>query len=720
MSWQDKAYINLQEENYQAVIELYEKSIQSEPETVSHYWHLGLAYLLDCQEEEAQATWLFAMANGTEQENISWTQELANILEVEAQRQSSEKKLDISWLIRRHLQEISPNNVDNTLSLIDLSLSLNEFGPRLLEDWNIINLIHNTQTDHIDVDLLLTILVRSINFPSTSILDLIDTSLSALVLPQAFTDTLVTAAMEFADQSGRSDFAVQVTERCLKCHPNSSHALQYLYVFYDRLADFKNSFKAADNLLSVCHDLPDRLLASYLRAKASIHANGWLESGQYISEYKILMRALIEAEHQEIKGDTQFSLILTPQLLPYIQDNPQENLWFQNRISDLFQKSFKSYAHSNKSNHKERRPLKIGYIGHTLKAHSVGWLSRWLLQHHDKSKYEVFIYFINQNSENSFSQMWFKDKASSYLHLDDNPQKAAAQIKNDQIDILVDLDSTTFNGTCIVMALKPAPIQVTWLGRDASGIPAIDYFIADPYVLAENAQQYYQEKIWRLPQTYVAVDGFEVGVPTLRRDQLGIPSDAVIYYTAQNGLKRHPDTVRLQIQILREVPNSHLLIKGRSDEVMIQKLFTQLANEESIDCSRLHFLPRDANEYTHRANLAIADVVLDTYPYNGATTTLETLWMAIPLVTRVGQQFAARNSYAFMMNVGIEEGIAWTDAEYIEWGVRFGREPDLRRNIAWQLELSKQTSPLWNARQFAQEMEKAYQQMWEDHQQHFE
>ncbi len=110
--------------------------------------------------------------------------------------------------------------------------------------------------------------------------------------------------------------------------------------------------------------------------------------------------------------------------------------------------------------------------------------------------------------------------------------------------------------------------------------------------------------------------------------------------------------------------------------------------------------------------LGIADVVLDTYPYNGATTTLETLWMGIPLVTRVGEQFAARNSYTMMMNAGITEGIAWTDEEYIEWGIRLGKDTKLRQEVAWKLRQSRQTAPLWNGKQFTREMEKAYEQMW--------
>jgi len=124
-------------------------------------------------------------------------------------------------------------------------------------------------------------------------------------------------------------------------------------------------------------------------------------------------------------------------------------------------------------------------------------------------------------------------------------------------------------------------------------------------------------------------------------------------------------------------------------------------------------LPTVTSEEVHRANLGIADVVLDTYPYNGATTTLETLWMCIPLVTRVGQQFAARNSYTMMMNAGVTEGIAWTDEEYVEWGISLGKDAALRQQISWKLRQSRQTSPLWNAQQFTRDMEKAYEQMWE-------
>jgi predicted O-linked N-acetylglucosamine transferase (SPINDLY family) len=287
------------------------------------------------------------------------------------------------------------------------------------------------------------------------------------------------------------------------------------------------------------------------------------------------------------------------------------------------------------------------------------------------------------------------------------------QIQADKIDILVDLDSFTYDFTCQVMALKPAPIQVTWLGFDASGIPNIDYFIADNYVLPDDADQYYSEKIWRLPYCYLGIDGFEIGVPTLRREDLNIPQDAIIFANYQNALKRHPRILHQQMKILKAVPNSYLLVKGTGKADEIEKLFEEIAQKEDIALDRLRFLEPCATEMEHRSNLNIVDVMLDTYPYNGATTTLETLWMEIPLVTRVGEQFAARNSYTFMINAGITEGIAWTDEEYIEWGIKLGTDENLRKEISWKLRQSKKTSPLWNGKQFAHDMENSYRQMWE-------
>jgi predicted O-linked N-acetylglucosamine transferase (SPINDLY family) len=436
------------------------------------------------------------------------------------------------------------------------------------------------------------------------------------------------------------------------------------------------------------------------------------------------LEACLETYQANAQEYLEATLLCAPLFFyAYFEDNPRATQSLQNRVAGMIQDSLQNFVIANKSDYlpypaapyqREPRPkLRIGYLAKFMRRHSVGWLSRWVFEHFDRDRFEVYAYFNQHTRIESFTDQWFASKATRACSFNGDALGVAQAIREDEIDILIDLDSITSDNTCNVMALKPAPVQVTWLGRDASGLPAIDYFIADPYVLPDSAQEYYAEKIWRLPRTYLAVDGFEVGIPTLRRDELNIPHDAVVYFSSQYAYKRHPHTIRLQMQIIQQVPNSFFLIKGAGDQEEIAALFYQLAEECGLASDHLRFLPQDKDEETHRANLGIADVVLDTFPYNGATTTMETLWMGIPLVTRVGEQFAARNSYTMMMNAGITEGIAWSDAEYVEWGVRLGTDAELRRQITWKLQQSRQTAPLWNGKQFVRDLESAYEQMWQ-------
>lgn len=718
MNLQEQARQFLTEGKYSEATSLYEEAVANEPDVVSHYWYLGLAYLLQNHEEAAQATWMLAMAEVTPKEIEECTGKLIDILETEAERQVAIDNPKTSWLIRQHIREINPAFINNLLHLIKLSINLGEFTPEQLHDWEAATVLNQIYPEEVNSELLLQVLKKLLEFPTPETLAFAEACLPHLSHnPEAFVVEVLPTAVKLANQAQRPDFAANLAELCLKLKPEHPEVLKHLSMFYSRAGCHQQAIETATLFFNNCENSLWKVQGSYLVQRAFLRAGAWSENLEtIIQHHKSLVRDLMQNLSKTIvEPSVASSLIPANYYLPYVQDQPQELRWLQNQIAELFQNSLQaansSFVEISYKNSREKsKSLKVGYIAHTLKAHSVGWLSRWLFQYYDRELFQTNLYLIYQEPND---HQWFREQVDCVYNFGAEPLEIATQIKEDQIDILVDLDSLTLDTTCQVMALKPAPVQITWLGWDASGIPAIDYYIADSYVLPENAQDYYSEKIWRLPQTYIAIDGFEVGVPTLRCDQLEIPSDATIYFSAQQGFKRHPNTVHLQMQIIKQVANSYFLIKGLADETTIQKFFTQIAEEEGVDPSRLRFLPRDLNEFVHRANLAIADVVLDTYPYNGATTTLETLWMSIPLVTRVGEQFAARNSYGFMMNAGVTEGIAWTDEEYVEWGVRLGKDPALRQQVAWKLRQSRQTSPLWNAKQFTREMEKAYQQMWQ-------
>jgi predicted O-linked N-acetylglucosamine transferase (SPINDLY family) len=725
-SWQHQAHQCLIQGNYTQAGSFYEQAIIAEPKVKSHHWHLGLMFLLQGQEAEAQMTWLLGIAEGEPEQAELWTTELVQVLQAEAERREVLAEHSVAWAIRQHIREISPSEINNLLQIIKLAIQMETFAGDELIELGVIEILQTGQTVDLDSELLLQVLQDVLDaaplHPAS--LELAEACLPYFPDTQSCLSIVLPTSMKIGHTLRQPTLAVRLLELYLRLDAENIEALGHLAGLYQDSGDYSKGIEKAKLCYSLSPQLPEKVFGIHLVLRGLMSAGGyWEEVLLACQEVESLLLLLIEAQPFPLAEAVTLRLLTPFFSIPHLKDEPTRIRPVQNQVAQLFQANIQAYApeqaerycHQRLNSLKLRtptRPLKIGYLSYCLRRHSVGWLARWLFEHHDRDRFQIHAYFVNYKLVDDPLQEWYVNQVSQAHQLGMEGVEIADKIYQDEIDILIDIDSITLDISTEVMALKPAPVQVTWLGWDASGLPAIDYYIADPYVLPDSAQDYYTEKIWRLPYTYIAVDGFEVGVPTLRRDQLAIPSDAVVYLSAQRGYKRHPDTTRWQMKILKEVPNSYFLIKGAAEEKSIKNFFDQIAEEEGVSCDRLRFLPEVDSEAVHRANLGIADVVLDTYPYNGATTTLETLWMGIPLVTRVGQQFAARNSYTMMMNAGITEGIAWTDEEYVEWGIRLGKDAALRQQIAWKLRQSRQTAPLWNAKQFTREMEKAYEQMW--------
>jgi len=719
---QQQARQKLASGKYKEAAVLYEQGIEISPEIVSNYWHLGLAQLLQGREEEAQITWMMPMLEASSEEIEQWTEELLTVLNEQANSQEADAGYENAWLIRQHYGQIDPDNGNNLLKLLWLSIKIKIFTEQNSIIPQLIEIYSNQQGEGIQSKVLLQVVEAAFQlnpFPC-SILELVE-----VVSPYINCEAAIKILLREASNLVYTNYqlGVTITRLCLRLAPDNLDAVLLLAACCRQLGTEGKweSIELAEQYLEQSQDLTSKLVATHVILWNLMEIGGQFNRATAVfSLYKGLMFKLTESINEKDRGALS-RLMDMGIFIFYFEDSPQTNRPLRNSVARMCQADLQldlskeinldKIRHSKKKKSRAKI-LKIGYLSNCLRQHSIGWLVRWLLKYHDRNCFEVHLYSLNQ-SKDWLQQEFILGYGDKFHYLYPPIVNMTNLISQDELDILVDLDSLSCAETLKCMATKVAPLQITWLGFDASGLPAIDYFIADPYVLPDDAQEYYQEKIWRLPSTYIAVDGFEVGVPNLSREQLDIPQEAIIYFSSQTGYKRHPDNIRLQMRILKAVPNSYFLIKGpNTDPESIASFFNQLAEEEGVNSSRLRFLPTVSHEAIHRANLTIADVVLDTYPYNGATTTLETLWMGIPMVTRVGEQFAARNSYTMMMNVGVTEGIAWTDEEYVEWGVRLGQDEGLRQTIQWKLRQSRHTSPLWNGKQFARQMENAYQQMW--------
>ena len=749
------AYKSIVSGNYIEAISLYEEAIALEPEIRSNYGYLGLALLLEEREIEAQMSWFNAVDDPKELDD--WITELEEILNTEAERYSAQSEIAASWLIRQHLAEISPQNLYNFVELAKFCLEQPLLDPDEQNLKRLIEVLENYSSEFSSSEnLALQNLVEQIlvsafkkrtnvsiepvevkkikNLQKNQmIIDIAAEELKPSIgFLQIYLHKLETSqrdksinAILVKLQDVPPQIAFVYIKSCLSFYPDSKTILVRLITLLQDLDLYLESVEFALQLTKKSPRIIDQILGFYAATRGYLSAGlKWQEAKDTYSKCHELLQILIrQAEPMEV---SDARLIASYGIYSYTLNDTHAaanhpflmelGAYYQSQIRRLLGNMPLATNRLRRLANRSKK-LRIGYISECLRCHSVGWISRWLLFNHNFEKFDIFVYSLTRTDDQI--QQSIKDTVTNFSHLTVTQtvgiKTIANQIRNDGIDILIDLDSLTVPDTCAVIALKPAPIQITWLGSDASGIPSIDYFIADPYVLPDNAQSYYSAKIWRLPQTYVAVNGFEVGTPNLRRTDLHIPQDAIIYLSVQVPHKRHPDVIRHQMQILRQVPNSYFLIKSGSDNINFEEQVIAIALEEGISSERLRFLSRTPDEQIHRANYAIADIILDTYPYNGATTTLEALWMELPIVTRVGEQFFARNSYTMMINAGITEGIAWTDKEYIEWGVRLGNDPDLRQQVSWKLKKSKQTSPLWDTKQFAKEMEFAYEQMWAEY-----
>ncbi|WP_330205248.1 O-linked N-acetylglucosamine transferase, SPINDLY family protein [Cyanobacterium sp. Dongsha4] len=706
--------------DYQSLIKHIEEKIEIDPQNYYYYNYLGLAYFLSGQSLEAQSAWFFVF-NG--EENDIYLQQLAKLLEQEAQRYFNFNSYHVSYSLRQIIREILPNNIDNLFFIVENLIPLNIFNNNYEQEINIIAILQQINDNQFYFDKIYTVLDKILDFNYQTNIDLVEQLFRVYPNKQELLNFINKKTLYLGNIKKWFNFAGDLLSLSLKYiidHPQKISTLKDICGYYISGSNYQKAQHYAEIFQQEAISKSEKAFASYQMVRLMMDKCDWYNSNNLREEYRQNLLSLEGENIEDIESYLIDFFITISECLLYFDDEPAYNRQIFNHCASLFEEFVrKYYAFVNFSPYKlvrnNNKKLKIGYIAHTFRNHCVGILSRWLFYYHNKNEFDIYVYLIG-SEEDEITAKWFKSNSKKYVNLPNHVVKVVEEIRKDNIDILVELDCFTSRTTQGIMALKPAPIQVSWLGLDSTGLPSIDYFLTDTYVLPNNAQEYYREKLWRLPHSYLAVDGFEVGISSVNRKDLDIPEDAIVYLSLQTPFKRHPDNIRLQMKILAALPNSYFLISAGSylDSIIenVRNLFTVIALEEGVNPEKIKLLPfLPLQEY--RGFLTVGDVVLDTYPFNGATTTLDALWLEIPLVTKVGQQFHARQGYTFLKNLGIDEGIAWNDEDYIQWGIKFGKDENLRKNVTWKLKQSKRTSPLWNTEKLTRNIENSYQKMWQ-------
>jgi predicted O-linked N-acetylglucosamine transferase (SPINDLY family) len=292
----------------------------------------------------------------------------------------------------------------------------------------------------------------------------------------------------------------------------------------------------------------------------------------------------------------------------------------------------------------------------------------------------------------------------------------AQLMRKDQIDILVDLAGHTSDNRLLVFARKPAPIQVTYLGYPgSSGLSTMDYRISDNFADPPGmTESLHTEKLVRLPHGFLCYrpPASAPDVGPLSADKTGF-----ITFGSFNHLAKITHfTVKMWAKILKQIPNSRLLIKsqGLNDPAWRKALSDRFA-AQGIGEDRLEMLAKIPSLGNHLQLYHRIDIALDPFPYHGTTTTLEAMWMGVPVISLAGKTHASRVGVSLLSNTGLTELIAQSPEEYVQIATKLAGDLPRLRELHANLRPRLAASPLLDAKTFARDIEAAYRQMWRDY-----
>jgi protein O-GlcNAc transferase len=290
-------------------------------------------------------------------------------------------------------------------------------------------------------------------------------------------------------------------------------------------------------------------------------------------------------------------------------------------------------------------------------------------------------------------------------------EAAALRIREDSIDILIDLSGHTAHNRLPLFAWKPAPVQVSWLGYFATtGVEAIDYLVADPWTLPESQETNFTEKIWRLPETRLCFT-----VPNEDADITPLPAlrNGYVTFASFNHMsKLNDDVAALWARVLDAVPHSRLLLKAKQlTEASVRQRAVNLFAARGIDPARL-VLEGPVSRSEYFLAYQRVDIALDPFPYPGGTTTVEALWMGVPVLTLAGDRFLSRQGIGLLMNAGLPQWIADSPKDYVARAALHANDLNALADLRTRLRGQVLRSPIFDAPRFASHLEAALREMW--------
>ena len=357
--------------------------------------------------------------------------------------------------------------------------------------------------------------------------------------------------------------------------------------------------------------------------------------------------------------------------------------------------------------------LRIGYFSCDLREHPVAMLTTELFESHDRDRFEITAFSLGPDDSSDERERLKKafDRFVDVRHLSSDREVALLARKHD-IDIAVDLCGHTVGGRMEIFARRAAPIQATWLGyAGTTGAGYFDYLIGDRTVIPPEHQPHYSEKIVYLPHCYLPNDSTRVIADRPTREQLGLPAQGFVFCSFNNSYKFTPEVFSSWARILTRVAGSVLWL-AQSEPTAAKNLLRE-AERRGIDPRRVIFAARTSGLPEHLARLQLADLFLDTLPYNAHSTAIDALWAGLPLLTRLGGSFAGRVAASLLRAIELPELVTTSIQQYEALAVDLATNPTRLAEIKQRLAANRLATPLFDSRRFVRQLEAAYLGMYD-------
>lgn len=358
--------------------------------------------------------------------------------------------------------------------------------------------------------------------------------------------------------------------------------------------------------------------------------------------------------------------------------------------------------------------IRIAYLSNDFRDHPVCFLMAGLFEQHNREQFEVFAISLKTEAHDYGQRI--KGAFDQFIDVSGQTEyEIASLLRSLEIDIAIDLMGWTYGQKLGIFAYRPAPIQVNYLGYPGTiGADYIDYIIADSYLIPPESQLFYTEKIVYLPDCFQANDDRRLMSshrPT--RSEVGVPESAFVFCSFNDSYKFNPDFFDIWMRLLKTFPNSVLWLAANNE--WAKKNLLDEAKMRNVNSDRLIFAERLPYP-DHLARLHLADLFLDSLPFNAGATASDALWAGVPVLTCSGEAFASRMAGSLLHAIGLPELITNNLEEYEALALELASHPKKLAGIRARLASNKETYPLFNTRRFTRHIELAYMNMWQRYQ----